>query len=287
MPAVRRALFIGCALLLFVVLVGATYQGVTTALERRRFPHPGRLVDVGGHQLHIHCAGTGTPTVLLEAPARAMSSAWAWVEPAVAETTRVCAYDRAGLGWSEMGDQPFTPAAVVAQLRTLTQSAGEHGPFVVTGAELGASFALLYASSYPNDTAALVLVDLPGPESHPAPEAAGLAISPWLARTGLLRVLRNLSNDAATLPADAGGALTTFLNRPDHLTRAADEIAHWDEVVNAANAAPQRRDMPVTQVLIDGRDAIAVLANRRNAQDVATADARAVQAARARLPGGT
>ena len=282
----RRALLIGSAILLFVVLVGATYQGVTTALERRRFPHPGRLVDIGGHQLHIHCTGTGAPTVLLEAPAVAMSSAWAWVQTEVAVTTRVCSYDRSGLGWSEMGDRSFTPRVVSTQLNALVRAADERGPFVVTGAELGASFALLYASNYPDDTSALVLVNAPGPASRPATETAGLAASPWLARTGLLRAMRNLSNDAAALPPEATGALTTFLNRPDHLTRAASELERWDEVIGTANSAPQRQSLPVTQVAIDGRDQIALLADPRNAHEVAAAIVRAVKVARARASGG-
>ena len=137
-PSIRRALFAGSAIVLFLVLAGATYQGVATALERRQFPHPGRLIDVGGHQLHLHCDGRGTPTVVLEAPATAMSSAWAWVQADVARTTRVCSYDRAGLGWSEAGDAPFTPQGVPTELNTLLERAGEHGPYVMAGAELGA-----------------------------------------------------------------------------------------------------------------------------------------------------
>ena len=111
----------------FLVLAGATYQGVATALERRQFPHPGRLVDVGGHQLHLYCTGEGTPTVVLEAPAAGLSAAWGWIQPEIAETTRVCSYDRAGLGWSEAGDGPFEPAQVPVQLRALLEAARREG----------------------------------------------------------------------------------------------------------------------------------------------------------------
>ena len=98
--------------MLFATLAGATYQGAATAIERRKFPHPGRMIDIGGLQLHIYCTGNGAPTVVLEAPAAGMSAAWGWVQPAVAQTTRVCSYDRAGLGWSEAGDQPKVDLAV-------------------------------------------------------------------------------------------------------------------------------------------------------------------------------
>ena len=107
---IRRIVLTSTAVVMFLILAGATYQGAATALERRQFPHPGRLVEIGGRQLHIYCAGEGSPTVVLEAPAAGMSAAWGWVQPAVAKSTRVCSYDRAGLGWSEAGDSQYDPS---------------------------------------------------------------------------------------------------------------------------------------------------------------------------------
>ena len=284
-PSLRRALVTGSAILIFLALAGATYQGVATALERRQYRRPGHLVDVGGHQLHLHCEGRGTPTVVLEAPATAMSSAWAWVQADVAKTTRTCSYDRAGLGWSEAGDPPFTPQAVPAELNALLRLAGEHEPYVLVGADLGAAYASLYASKYPDDIAALVLVNPPGPfsASRRSDAATGfLTVSPWLARTGVLRATRTLSKSAAGLPQPAAGALAAFLNRPDHLTRAASELSRWDETVAMAEAAPLRRTLPVTQVEEDERDRVALLANRRDARDVASSILRVVDDQRRR-----
>jgi pimeloyl-ACP methyl ester carboxylesterase len=286
-PSLRRALFTGCAIVFFVTLAGATYQGVATALERRQFPHPGRLVDVGGHQLHLYCEGSGAPTVVLEAPATAMSSAWAWVQADIAKMTRVCSYDRAGLGWSEAGDAPFTPEAVPTELNALLQGAEEHAPYVLAGAELGAAYASLYASRYQVDTVALILVDPPGPFSSNRRSATAtrfFMVSPWLARAGVLRATRTLTNSAAGLPQPAAGALKAFLNRPDHLTRAAGELSRWDVTVAMANAAPQTRTLPVIQVVLEGSDRVALLADRKDAQDVAVAISRAVTAWRARQP---
>ena len=282
-PSLRRALFTGCAITFFVALAGATYQGVATALERRQFPHPGRLVDVGGHQLHLYCEGSGGPTVVLEAPATAMSSAWAWVQADVAKMTRVCSYDRAGLGWSEAGDAPFTPEAVPTELNALLQGAGEHAPYVLAGAELGAAYASLYASRYQADTVALILVDPPGPFSSNRRSAAAtrfFMVSPWLARTGVLRATRTLTTSAAGLPQPAAGALKAFLNRPDHLTRAAGELSRWDDTVAMAEAAALRQTLPVTQVALEGSDRVALLADRKDAQDVSNAIVRAVTRAR-------
>jgi pimeloyl-ACP methyl ester carboxylesterase len=246
-----RALVAAGAVAIFPLLVGATYQGVATALERRQFPHPGQLVDVGGHQLHIHCAGVGAPTVVLEAPAVGMSAAWALVQPAVAQTTRACSYDRAGLGWSEAGDRPFDPAGVPEQLQTLLTGAREPGPYVLVGQGLGAAFAAMYASRFGEEVRALVLVDAPS-AAHAAaqPQTARQLVyaAPWLARAGILRATRLLSKNAAGLPEPAAGALRAFLNRPDHLTRAAVELARREETIALAASTPVPPHIEVVRI---------------------------------------
>jgi pimeloyl-ACP methyl ester carboxylesterase len=273
---------------LFLILIGATYQGVATALERRRFPHPGRLIDVGGYQLHLHCTGAGVPTVVLESPAATMSAAWARVQNPVAAVTRVCSYDRAGLGWSEAGDAPFAPEAAAPQLRALLTKAEERGPFVAAGAEFGAMLARLYASRYPEDTSALVLINVPGATlsgKAETPSARFLAFAPWLARTGGLRIARTWVSSVRGLPEPASGELRSFLNRPDHLARASDELARWDDTVTLSEAARLPRDLPVVQVEVEGTNRIGLLADARNASDVTDAIVRAVRRARSTIGG--
>jgi len=285
-PPVRRALVTAGVAFLVLLLIGVTYQGVATALERRRFPHPGRLIDVGGYQLHLFCTGRGTPTVVLEAPEATMSAAWALVQISIGRVTRVCSYDRAGLGWSEAGDKPFAPDEAAPQLHALLATADERGPFVVVGAELGAALARLYASRYPEDTEALVLVNVPGAGGGrlqpdlPSPSTRFMTLAPWLARTGMLRAARTWSATVRGLPEPSAGALRSFLNRPDHLTRASRELARWDDAVRRSEATPLPRDLPVVQVEVEGRDRIALLADRRNASDVSEAIVRTVRRAR-------
>jgi pimeloyl-ACP methyl ester carboxylesterase len=232
---------------MFLALAGATYQGVATALERREFPHPGRLVDVGGHQLHLYCTGEGTPTVVLEAPAAGLSAAWGWVQPAIAETTRVCSYDRAGLGWSEAGDAAFDPAQVPLQLRALLEAAHVKAPYVVAGQGLGAALARLDARHLGNAVVALVLIDVPAlvDPAERAKQTTFVALSPWLARAGVLRATAMLSDHAAGLPEPSQGAVRAFLNRPDHLTRAAREMGRWEDAVALASAA----ELPALRVI--------------------------------------
>src|ERR687893_1626294 len=88
--------------LLALAVVGAIYQAVATERAERAYPPPGEMVDVGGHSLHINCVGQGSPTVVLDAGLGNFSAQWVRVQREVSGTTRVCAYDRAGMGWSEM-----------------------------------------------------------------------------------------------------------------------------------------------------------------------------------------
>ena len=281
----RRALLTAAAILVFLVLAGATYQGTATALERREFPHPGRLVNVGGHQLHIYCIGEGSPTVVLEAPATGMSAAWGWVQPAVAELTHVCSYDRAGLGWSEAGDRQFEPSAVPGQLHTLLERADEPGPYVIAGQGLGAAFATSYAAQFGPEVAALVLVD---PPTTDALSERNLMItrlvnaSPWLARTGLLRATRMMSSNTAGLPRHSAGALSAFLNRPDHLTRAARELSRWDDAVALGDDAALDPTVRVVRIEAAGRERVALLADEATARKVSTVLAGIVESVRAR-----
>jgi pimeloyl-ACP methyl ester carboxylesterase len=278
---IRRALVAVGAAAVFPLLAGATYQGVATALERRQFPHPGQLIDVGGHQLHLHCTGDGLPTVVLEAPAVGMSAAWALVQPAVAETTRTCSYDRAGLGWSETGGRPFDPASVPDELHALLERARERAPYVVAGQELGAAFATMYAARFAPEVRALVLVHAPARGASDGPPQTIRQLvhaAPWLARTGILRATRLLSKNAAGLPEPSAGALRAFLNRPDHLTRAALELARWEETIALAAETPVAPEVRVVHVgetpptrpefLTDAAEADAVTAAIR---DVVTA----------------
>ena len=110
---------------------------------------PGRLIDVGGHKLHINCTGTGSPTVVLEPGLGEPSTAMAWIAPDVAATTRVCVYDRAGRGWSESAGTPQDGVQVATDLHTLLDRAGEHGPYVLAGHSAGGLYVLNFARALP------------------------------------------------------------------------------------------------------------------------------------------
>ncbi len=270
LATVRRALKLAAALVIVPVLLGATYQGVATAIERRALPHPGRLIDAGGHQLHAYCTGDGAPTVVLEAPAGATSAAWGALQPRLAALTRTCSYDRSGLGWSEAGDGGYDPRRVPDELRTLLTAAGEPGPYVLVGHGLGASLARLFAARFADDTMTLVLVDEPEADRATAPNARRAAMAPWLARAGILRARRALSR-RPSVDADASARATrAFSFRPDHLTRSALEASGWDETVRLAATSPVPAQVVIVSVN-DGAPADAVLLAEERAAPVLAA----------------
>jgi pimeloyl-ACP methyl ester carboxylesterase len=145
--------------------IGGGYATVREATDARAYPAPGRLIDVGGHRLHLNCTGSGSPTVVLEPGAGMMSSALGWIAPAVARDTRVCVYDRAGRGWSEPADGPQDGLRIATDLHTLLQRGQVPGPYVLAGHSFGGLYALTYAARYPDEVAGMVLIDSTAPAS--------------------------------------------------------------------------------------------------------------------------
>lgn len=120
---------------------------------------PGKLVDVGGRKLHLHCSGSGAPTVILIAGGSAFSIDWSLVQPAVAATTRVCSYDRAGLGWSDPGPADETVEQTVGDLHALLGAAGEKPPYVLVGASIGGIFIRAYQHQFRDEVSGLVFTN--------------------------------------------------------------------------------------------------------------------------------
>src|SRR5580700_2888226 len=104
-----RNLLIGFALLMiFLAAAGILYQSVASTFDRRAHPMPGELIDVGGYKMHVDCTGQGAPAVILESGLGDSFFSWQKVQPKIAQFTRVCSYDRAGIGYSEPSPRPRT-----------------------------------------------------------------------------------------------------------------------------------------------------------------------------------
>ena len=143
----------------FAIVVGTGYQFLQNRRDLQEHPAPGQLVDIGGHRLHLWCTGAGSPVVVLEGGGGGNVLEWNRVQPGVAKTTRVCSYDRAGFGWSELGPNPRSAVEIVSELHSLLQAAHVSGPYVLAGHSIGGLFVRLYATTYSADVAGMVLVD--------------------------------------------------------------------------------------------------------------------------------
>ncbi|MCW5717741.1 MAG: alpha/beta hydrolase [Bauldia sp.] len=213
MRRIRRVMGAILLAVLFPAVAGAVYQTVATENDAAAFPPPGRLVEVPGGELHILCTGSGAPTVVLDHATASNSAEWALIQPRIAEVTRVCAYDRAGFGWSRMREGARDAGQSATELATLLAAAGESGPFVMVGHGYGGFVSRLYAAAHPDDVAGVVLLDPARPYDHPLvpvemnarwkEEDDALALAPLASRIGLMRLV---AEDQADLPEAVAGA---------------------------------------------------------------------------------
>jgi pimeloyl-ACP methyl ester carboxylesterase len=161
-----RRILLGLTLLAAVIAIaGGVYESLARRRAAREFPAPGKLVNVGdGRRIQIDCRGSGSPTVVLESGLDHFGSlSWAPVHDSIARTTRVCAYSRAGIMWSEAGSLPFDSGLMADDLRTALTGAGERPPWVMVGHSMGGPYALAFTGRYGGEVAGLVFVDA----SHP------------------------------------------------------------------------------------------------------------------------
>ena len=253
-----KAAVVACA----AAAAGYAIEQAIEARNRRRFPPPGRLVDVGGFRLHLHCAGTrrpGQPTVILESGIGAWSLYWQAFQPQVAAFARTCAYDRAGSGWSDPGPQPRSPRRMAAELHALLAAAGESGPYLLVGHSLGGLILRQFARQYPEEVAGMVLIDavhdridryIPFLASSYRSFLVGLRGAGLLARLGAARLLGRrglLLAHPPILERWVEGALTAQTLHPRFFAALSAEASGWAGFTAGANP-PSLGKLPLVVV---------------------------------------
>lgn len=193
-PGQRRRKFITrlgkvMAGLVILSLLGVVFESLSEASDARAYPPPGQMVDVGGYRMHIYCTGSGSPTVVIDAGLGSWSTGWGTVQAEVAQTTRVCTYDRAGIGWSETGPLPRNADQFAKELYALLHAANIPGPYVLVGHSLGGLPVRVFTDSHPAEVAGVVLIDSMIPGQTRFASARMLSPLPVLARFGVLRFL--------------------------------------------------------------------------------------------------
>lgn len=232
---------------LVLAAVGGGLETVREAVDADAYPMPGQLIDVGGHRLHLHCTGSGGPTVVLQPGGGDFSTVMAWIAPAVADQTRVCVYDRPGRGWSDPTGRPQDATETATELHTLLERGKVPGPYVLAGHSFGGLYVLAYADRYPEDVAGMVLVDSTNPATQADPQQAAArgghssgtltdrvgALGAMLARVGLVRLVGGLSY--GDLPPQSRDAIRAKDATAEYASSWIDEFAQAN--ASAAEAA--------------------------------------------------
>jgi pimeloyl-ACP methyl ester carboxylesterase len=242
------------AFLVVAALSGATYQWLATRQELAATPPPGRLVDIGGHRLHLWCTGDGAPAVILDTGLGGSSADWGFVQPDVARFTRVCSYDRAGAGYSDPGPSPRTARRIASELSELLARSGIDGPVVLVGASIAGFDVRVFASDYPQRAAGLVLVDASHEDQvHEVPRMARFV--PLLSTTGVLRLFGvSFGQRLELLAPSVRQFAQATSSRAAGYQAAADEIIHIRESASEVRSSRRKLTIPVL-VITGGRGA--------------------------------
>lgn len=257
-----RGLGLIVALILALVLAGASYEAISAMGDAKAYPPPGRLVDVGGYRLHIQCTGTGSPTVVLDSGLGDSSLHWSLVQAEIGQATQVCAYDRAGLGWSDPGPQPRTPSRIAGDLHTLLTNAGIAGPYVMVGHSVGGKNVRMFAIKYPDQVAGMVLVDATGESAASLPASATSQSLPqvtgseWslygvLRRVGLVRLIGASQSGTPAMSEQTRMEIALFATGQRGLDATAAEYMGMAADNPELQAAPSLGDKPLIVLAAD------------------------------------
>jgi pimeloyl-ACP methyl ester carboxylesterase len=223
---------------------GAAYEAISSTYDAVTYPATGRLLDIGGYSLYLDCRGEGFPTIVMDAGLGGSSLNWSLVQPALAATSHVCTYDRAGMGRSESSPLPRTPARLADELHTLLARAGVPGPYLLVGHSLAGKTVRLFAGAHPDEVAGMVLVDARSeyvdarvPQAEADAFGAALETQGLLYRiaraSGLARAFATALIGAAVLPTATATEMVLQQTTPEAIAattaegmaRAADDAA--------------------------------------------------------------
>jgi pimeloyl-ACP methyl ester carboxylesterase len=251
----------GLAALLGLALVGYIYEPIAEAADAKAYPPPGQLVDVGGYRLHIHCTGSGSPTVVIDAGLGDWSTSWGEaVQPGVAKTTQVCTYDRAGMGWSDAGPLPRDAEHFARELHTLLQNANVPGPYILVGHSLGGLPVRVFVHEYESEVAGVVLIESMNPNrfnttspdvlAQSKSQSQPFSFGAMLARLGVARLLVKLPFIAPRLSANDDAYYSRYI-RPQSLQATTNESQGMPASGAEASAVQSFGDLPL--IVLTGR----------------------------------
>ena len=257
-----KVILAGIALALALGSVaGSLYERHAVRRDAQRFPPPGQLVDVGGRRLHLLCIGSGGPVVLFEQAGFANSASFAAARTAIAAHTRVCSYDRMGIGWSDPGPREITAGMLATDLRRLLDAAAIPGPIVLVASSIGGITAEMFARRHSDRVAGLVFLDAGNSDSAARAGSTNIALLAAVACgatraagvTGIMRLLDPWDLRHEDTEQAARSARLMYGSKPWEMLCAVIRAGRTtlDEF---AAAPPLRRDLPLTVLSAETRE---------------------------------
>ncbi len=245
----RRALLYPSLLVLLLIAAGGAFQTVSAATSTN--PAPGRSYLVNGHTLDLHCVRAGGPTVVLFNGLGERTPSWAWVQQSVSSTTRVCAFDRAGEGWSGAAPARQDGHQLASDLHQLLRVARVPGPYVLAGHSVGGVYALVYAEQYPHEVAGVALIDSATPYQFDFPDYPGFyrmgrrlySVMPVFAHAGIARL--TAASEFGALPDAARREARAFASSPRELRADHGDFAELPTVFEQAKALKSLNGKPL------------------------------------------
>lgn len=246
----RILLGIGC-LIVLSVLAGVGFETFMRWQTSRQYLASGKLVDIGGRKIQIDCRGKGSPTVVMESGLDALGSlSWATVHDEIAQTTRVCAYSRAGILWSDPTTDTFDSKNVAQDLHTALIKGGETAPWIMVGHSLGGPYIMMFTSLHESEVAGLVFVDASHPDQvaplkkiiNTSLELPPSSIIEALARIGLVRIV-TMRNTRPNAPSLVNQVEQAYL--PQNIGSFLKEVQSSEAAIAAAGNFRQLGDRPL------------------------------------------
>ena len=288
---IKKALLGITGLLVIAALAGTSYGLLADRSDFAPTPPPGRLVDIGGHRLHIWCTDSvepNAPTIVFDSGLGGGAFSWAHITPEVSKFTQVCTYDRAGMGYSDPGPTPRTSGQIANELAALIENSAIASPVILVGLSFGGYNTRIVASERPDLVAGLVLVSASHEDQGERYAAAGLSsgkppdvilkLAPIAASLGILRLAGvTFASPPERAHPDVRRFVRATIYRTSRYHAMADELFHTRESGREVAAARRQLSIPLV-VLSDGKGSGPGAEIKRELQaDMVTLSTRACQ----------
>jgi pimeloyl-ACP methyl ester carboxylesterase len=218
---------------------------------------PGTFIDCDDCRLHLQTAGTGGPTVVLEAGLGGMSAAWGWIQPETAQFCRVVSYDRGGLGWSGPDSEPKSALLSAQRLHAILVRSDIPPPYVLVGHSMGGLFIRVFADLYSHEVSGMVLIDAVHPDQHLRSAAISthmrtgfrfLEAIPLLTQLGYVRLAGIFNVWGEGLPEQQAAEARAFLSTYQHLKTTRDESRAWETICDEVRGSKPLLNIPLAVV---------------------------------------